>query len=139
MAGTQTMGTKLTLEGVGSEVDVVLAHLQSIGEQATEAEEIDVTTLDSPGGSKEFIQGSKDAGSIEVTANNVFDGQVSLLQAVFASGAVRSWTEEYPESAATLKYDGYLSKFTFGEATTDGLVTANFTIRLTGSPVYDEA
>lgn len=139
MAGKQTMGTKLTLEGVGSETDVVLAHLQSIGEQSTEADEIDVTTLDSPGGSKEFIQGSTDAGSIEVTANNVFDGQAELLQSVFNSGAVRSWTETYPDTAATLKYDGYLSKFTFGEATTDGLVTTNFTIRLTGVPVYAEA
>lgn len=139
MAGKQTMGTSLTLEGEGVETDLVLAHLQSIGEQATEAEEIDVTTLDSPGGSKEFIQGSKDAGSIEVTANNVFDGQAELLQSVFNSGSVRSWIETYPEAAGTLTYSGYLSKFTFGAASTDGLVTTNFTIRLTGTPVYAEA
>ena len=140
MAGTRTMATTLTMTKAGAEVqDLVLAHLQSIGEQSTEAEEIDVTTLDSPNGAKEFIQGAKDAGSIDVVANNVFDGQVETLQAVFNSGAVRSWTEAYPNAAATLAYDGYMSKFAFGEATTDGLCTVSFTLRLSGAPVYTEA
>ena len=140
MAGTQTMGTTLTKTMSGAETeDLVLAHLQSIGEQSTEAEEIDVTTLDSPSGSKEFIQGAKDPGSIEVVANNVFDGQVSTLQSIFNSGNVETWTEAYPEAAGTLTYSAYMSAFTFGEATTDGLATVSFTLRLTGQPVYSEA
>ena len=139
MAGTRTMATKLTLTKTGAELaDLELAHLQSIGEQATEASEIDVTTLDSPNGNMEFIQGTKDAGSIEVVANNLFDGQTEVLQSIFNSGAVRAWTEAYPGTSGTLAYSGYLSKFAFGEATTDGLATVSFTIRLTGSPVYIE-
>ena len=140
MAGTRTMGTSLKMTKAGSELeDLELANLQSIGEQSSEAEEIDVTTLDSPGGAKEFIQGAKDPGSIEVVANNVFDGQVETLQAVFNSGDVRSWTESYPNAAATLAYDAYMSSFSFGEATTDGLATVSFTLRLTGAPTYSEA
>ena len=138
MAGSRTMGTKLTLTKKGSEpADLELKHLQSIGEQSTEAEEIDVTTLDSPNGAKEFIQGAKDPGTIEVVANNLFDGQVSTLQAIFNSGVVREWTEEYV-GGATLSYDAYISAFKFGEATTDGLATASFTLRLTGAPEYSE-
>lgn len=139
MAGKRTMGTSLTLTKKGAEPnDLVVAHIQSIGEQSTETDEIDVTTLDSPDGAKEFIQGAKDAGSIEIVANNCGDGQVEALQAVFDSGEVREWTETYP-TGATLVYDAYISAFTFGEATTDGLMTASFTLRLSGEPVYTEA
>ncbi len=144
MAGVQTMATTLTLVKTSSETsDTVLAHLTSIGEQSTEAEEIDVTTLDSPNGNKEFIQGAKDPGSVEVSANNCFDGQVEILESLFASGEVRTWKETYPETASgtvgTLTYTGYISSLTHGEATTDGLASVTFTIRLSGQPTYAEA
>lgn len=138
MAGKRTMGTSLTMVKAGSEsADLVLAHLQSIGEQATEAEEIDVTTLDSPNGAKEFIQGAKDAGSIEIVANNCGDGQVEALKSVFGSGTKRSWIETYP-NGATLEFDAYIASFNFGEATTDGLMTISLSLRLSGEPTYSE-
>lgn len=140
MAGIQAMATSLKMVKSGSEAnDLVIAHITSIGEQSSEAEEIDVTTLDSPNRSKEFIQGAKDPGSIEVAVNNCFDGQVETLRSVYQSGAVRQWVETYPDDAGTLTYSGYISALKFGEATPDGLVTANFTIRLSGEPVYAEA
>lgn len=139
MAGKRTMGTSLTMTKSGSEpADLMIAHMQSIGEQTTSTDEIDVTTLDSPNGAKEYMQGAKDPGTIEVVANNCGDGQVEALQAVFDSGAVRSWTETYP-TGATLTYNAYISELTFGEATVDGLMTASFTLRLSGEPVYTEA
>lgn len=140
MAGIQAMATSLTLvKTTGEAADLTIAHITSIGEQASEAEEIDVTTLDSPNRSKEFIQGAKDPGSIEVAVNNCFDGQVEKLRAVYQSGAVRNWVETYPDGKGTLSYEGYISALKFGEATPDGLVTANFTIRLSGEPTYAEA
>lgn len=139
MAGTRTMGTTLVLTASGSETENhTFKHLQSIGEQGTEAEEIDVTTLDSPNGAKEYIQGAKDPGTVEVTANNCGDGEVTKLQALFASGEVREWTETYP-NGASLTFDAYVSQLTFGEATTDGLCTATFALRLTGEPTYAES
>lgn len=139
MAGKRTMGTSLTMVKDGDESDdLVIAHIQSIGDQATETDEIDVTTLDSPGGAKEYMQGAKDPGTVEVTANNCGDGQVEALKAVFDSGAVRDWVETYP-TGATLSYKGYISTFTFGEASVDGLMTASFTLRLSGEPEYAEA
>lgn len=139
MAGTRTMGTTLVLTRSGSEAENhTFKHLQSIGEQGTEAEEIDVTTLDSPNGAKEYIQGAKDPGTVEVTANNCGDGEVTKLQALFASGEVREWTETYP-NGASLTFNAYVSQLTFGEATTEGLCTATFALRLTGEPTYAEA
>lgn len=140
MAGIQAMATSLKMVKTGSEPDdLVLAHITSIGEQASEAEEIDVTTLDSPNRAKEFIQGAKDPGSIEVSLNNCFDGQVAALKAVYASGDVRDWVETFPDDKGTLTYSGYISALTFGEATPDGLLSVNITIRLSGEPVYTEA
>lgn len=140
MAGTQAMATSLKLVKSGSEqADTVIAHITSIGEQATEAEEIDVTTLDSPNRSKEFIQGAKDPGSVEVSVNNMFDGQVAKLRSLLASGETRTWIETYPDDAGTLTYTGYISALNFGEATPDGLLSVTFTIRLTGDPEYAEA
>lgn len=140
MAGIQAMATSLKLvKTTGEAADLVIAHITSIGEQASEAEEIDVTTLDSPNRSKEFIQGAKDPGSIEVAVNNCFDGQVEKLRAVYQSGAEREWVETYPDGKGTLTYTGYISALTFGEATPDGLLSVNFTIRLSGEPVYTEA
>lgn len=140
MAGIQAMATSLKMVKSGSEPDdLVIAHITSIGEQASEAEEIDVTTLDSPNRAKEYIQGAKDAGTVEVAVNNCFDGQIAALKAVYASGEVRTWIETFPDDAGTLTYTGYISSFKFGEATPDGLVSANITIRLSGDPVYAEA
>ena len=140
MAGIQAMATSLKMVKTADEqADLVIAHITSIGEQAAEAEEIDVTTLDSPNRSKEFIQGAKDPGSVEVSVNNMFDGQVEKLRALFASGETRTWIETYPDDKGTLTYTGYISALTFGEATPDGLLSVNFTIRLTGDPVYAEA
>ena len=140
MAGIQAMATSLKMVKTQDEqADLVIAHITSIGEQAAEAEEIDVTTLDSPNRSKEFIQGAKDPGSVEVSVNNMFDGQVAKLRSLFASGETRTWIETYPDDAGTLTYTGYISALTFGEATPDGLLSVNFTIRLTGDPVYTEA
>ncbi len=140
MAGIQAMATSLKMVKTGQEADdLVIAHITSIGEQGSEAEEIDVTTLDSPNRSKEFIQGAKDPGSVEVAVNNCFDGQVETLRSVYQSGAVRTWIETYPDDAGTLTYTGYISALKFGEATPDGLVAANFTIRLSGEPTYAES
>ncbi len=138
MAGQRSMGTTLTLTGVGSEADLVLSNLTSIGELSSEAEEVDVTTLDSPGGNMEFVQGSKDNGSVEVEANNVYNGQAEIIDSLFAAGTTREWTVTY-NSGATLVFNAYLSARAFGEATTDGLDKVNFTLRVTGQPTYTEA
>jgi len=140
MAGIQTMATTLTMKKSGDESeDTVISHITSIGEQSSEAEEIDVTTLDSPNRAKEYIQGAKDPGTIEVSVNNCFDGEAAQMYAVYQSGDERDWVITYPDDKATLSFSGFVSTFTHGEATTDGLATYGMTIRLTGEPTYAEA
>jgi predicted secreted protein len=92
MAGTRTIGSTLTLVKAGAEpTDTVLAALTSIGETGGEHEEVDVTTLDSPGGAKEFIAGATDYGSFDVVGNVIDGEQQSQLYTLFKSRAVREW------------------------------------------------
>ena len=139
MAGTRTMGTTLTMKKAGSETaDTVIAHLTSIGEVTGEREEIDVTTLDSPNGAKEFISGVVDFGSFDV-AGNVIDGvQVSTLYDVFNGQQNRDFEIQTP-SGTKLSLNGYFSSFGFGEKTTDGLDTFKASIRVSGAPTYTPA
>ena len=139
MAGTRTMGTTLTMKKAGDEPDdTVIAHLTSIGEVNGEREEIDVTTLDSPNGAKEFIAGVVDFGSFDI-AGNIVDGvQVSALYDVFNGQQNRNFEIETP-SGTKLALSGYFSAFGFGEKTTDGLDTFKATVRVSGAPQYTPA
>ena len=136
MAGTRTMGTTLTVKaGADGGEDLQVAHLTSIGEVTGEREEIDVTTLDSPNGAKEFIAGVVDFGSFDI-AGNIIDGvQVSALYDVFSAQQNRDWIITTP-SGTKLELNGYFSAFGFGEKTTDGLDTFKATIRVSGTPEY---
>lgn len=139
MAGVRTMASTLTMKKGGSETaDTVIASLTSIGEVTGEREEIDVTTLDSPNGAKEYIPGAVDYGSTDI-AGNVTDGvQVAKLQSVFNANAVRDWEIETP-SGCKESFSAYISAFGFGEKTTDGLDTYTMTLRLTGAVEYSAA
>lgn len=137
------MGNTLTLVGEGSEADVVLGNIVSIGEVSTEAEEIDVTTLDSPDGAMEYIQGAKDSGEFAVELNNVYDGTVTTLNSIFDAGETRSWTigfmaSDGTTSEATLDLDAFVKARAYGESTPDGLDKVTFTLRVSGAPVYAE-
>ena len=139
MAGTRTMGSTLTMIKAGDETsDTVLANLTSIGEVTGEREEIDVTTLDSPNGAKEFISGAVDFGSFDI-AGNIIDGvQVDQLYAVFNGQQVRDWEIETP-AGNKLALSGFLQNFGWGEKTTDGLDTFTATVRISGQPTFTAA
>lgn len=139
MAGVRTMASTLTMTKKGDETaDMVIAHLTSIGEVSGEREDIDVTTLDSPNGAKEYITGAADFGTTDI-AGNVTDGkQVDQLYSIFKSGELRSWKVTTP-GGCEMTFDASISAFKFGEKTTDGLDTYTMTLRLSGMPVYSAA
>lgn len=139
MAGTRTMGATLVMKKAGSELtDTTLANLTSIGEVSGERAEIDVTTLDSPNGAKEFISGAVDFGSFDI-AGNITDGvQVDKLYSVFNGLEVRNWEIE-TSAGNLLALSGFLQKFSWGEKTTEGLDTFKATIRVSGQPTFTAA
>lgn len=143
MAGRRTMKTKLTLVGEGSEEDMLIGNIASVGEQVTEAGEIETTTLDSPNSFREFEQGLKDAGSVDLEINNVYDGTTETLDSIFDASEKRDWKIEWPDSsgdtAATLDFTAFIMSLGHGEATTDGVAKTNTTLRISGKPTYSES
>jgi predicted secreted protein len=139
MAGTRTIGTTLVKTMSGSEtVDLTVANLTKIGEIGMESDEIDTTTLDSADEFKEFIAGSKDAGSIDLEGNIVTESAVAALLALANSRSIEEWTVEYP-SGATWAFSAFVKSFKDGEKTTDGLATFKASLRVSGKPTYTPA
>lgn len=136
MSGTRTIGSTLTLVKAGAEpTDTSLAHLTSIGETGGEHEEVDVTTLDSPGGAKEFIAGATDYGSFDVVGNVIDGVQPATMYELFKTRAVRDWKIQTP-AGTILEVEAYMSAFKWGEKTVDGLDSFTLTLRVSGEPTY---
>jgi predicted secreted protein len=136
---TRTIGTTLTKKKSGSEQgDLKIANLTSIGEIGIESEEIDTTDLDSVGGYKEFIAGSKDAGEVSIAGNIKDESNVEKMLALAESQSIEDWTVEYP-SGAKWDFKGFVKSFKDGEKTTDGLATFTASIRISGKPTYTKS
>lgn len=135
----RAMGTSLTKTKKGSEAtDWVVGSLTSIGEIGVEISEIDVTTLDSPNGAKEFISGDIDAGECALAGyikKTEDENTVTKMMALISSGSVEEWTVEFP-SGAKWVFNAFVKSFKTTEETTDGLIGFNATLRISGLPVY---
>lgn len=132
------IGTTLALKKKGSEgTDLVLKRVTSIGAPEVEAEEIEITALDSPNGAKEYMSGGLDAGSIEVEIQTKKENEDQLvkLASLFEAGETRSWEIGYP-TGAKLTFDAFVSKFSYGEVTPEDLLKYSITLRLSGKPTY---
>jgi predicted secreted protein len=136
MASTKSLGTTLTKTMSGSEIaDLVIADLTSIGEVGLESDEVDVTTLDSTGGYKEFIAGFKDAGEVSLEGIIKSEDAMEDMLALAESQAVEEWTVETP-NGSTWVFDGFVKSFKEGEATVEGVRTFTGSIRISGQPAY---
>ena len=138
MAKGLTMGTSLTLKKAGSEPnDLVIKGLTSIGEIAGEKEEVDVTTLDSPDGAKEFLSGAADWGTQDLEGYMDDDTQIEKMRALFDSGMVRDW-EILTPGKRKIAYKAFVKNFTYGEKTVDGVDGFKLTLRLSGKPTFSK-
>lgn len=139
MAAAKSLGTTLTKTMSGSEVaDLVIADLTSIGEIGVESDEIDVTTLDSTGGYKQFIAGFKDAGEVSLAGIVKSEDAMESMLALAESQAEEEWTIE-TTSGSTWVFDGFVKSFKEGEATVDGVREFSSSIRVSGAPAYTAA
>lgn len=134
MAGIRAKGTKVIIKQADSEPgDLTLKNLTSIGEQATEIAEINVTDHDSDG--QEYIAGDLDAGSLDIAGNIKDSTQIEKLQAIFDARKNRNFEIQYP-NGDKLTFEAYISKFGFGEAATDSIYAFSMTLRISGKPTF---
>lgn len=139
MSAQKAIGTTLTKTMSGAEVaDLVIADLTKIGEIGVESDEIDVTTLDSTGGYKEFIAGAKDGGEVSLEGFVKSEANVEAMLALAESQTVEEWTIETP-SGSTWVFNAFVKMFKEAEATVDGVRGFTASLRISGAPVYTPA
>lgn len=119
--------------------DTAVGKLTSVGEISPASEELDVTTLDSEGGYREFIQGYRDSGEVELTGFfEKGDAGQAALRAAYDSGAAGNAKVEFPDGA-TVTFRAFVKSYTLGSAEVDGAVGFGATLRLTGAVTVKEA
>ena len=121
--------------GVGTQfkrAGVAVAEVNSVTGPNSTRNQIDVTSLDSTGGYKEFIGGFRDGG--EVTLNmNFTKATYGLMQNDFENddNSVAYTVLLSDASATTIEFSGFVQSLGFAVPTGDK-VTADVTIKVTG-------
>jgi predicted secreted protein len=113
-AGTIGMITKLSITGL-------------------EVNDIDITTMESPDGWREFIAGLKDAKEIQcdmLYENNNMDTILAALGDVN-----ETWTITLPDGA-TFVCDGYIKAVGGVGIPMDDKISQTFSIKLSGAPTF---
>lgn len=108
--------------------------LTSIGEVTPDSEEIDVTSLDSAGGYREFLQGFKDSGELALSGYHINGdlGQAELRTG-YGTGEAKTTVITFPSGAGTVTFTAYVKSYTMGSAEVDGAVGFGATLRITGA------
>lgn len=127
MTATRSVGTKLKK---GTQA---IAGLTSIGGLDLSSETVDVTTLDSDGGYREFIGGFKDGG--EVPISGFFDPTSQAgLQTDFESQEVADYVIEFPAGIGySWNFKAIVTGFKTG-AEVDGAVSFEGNLKVSGKP-----
>jgi predicted secreted protein len=113
---------------------VPLAEVNSITGPSMTRNFIDVTSLDSTGGYREFITGFRDAGTLSLKMNFTAVSYLAM-KADFESSIANQYQIALSDVAqTTLEFDGLVTECPL-EIPTDDKITANVTIKISG-PVY---
>lgn len=131
----RALGTKLQ---IGDTTPVTVAGLTSIGGLELSADTIDITTLESDGGYREFIAGFKDAGEVSLEGYleaETGKGQKELYD-LFESGAVENFVIQFPaDIGAKWEFSGIVTGFSTSADLEDPLAFSA-TIKVSGSPTF---
>ena len=113
-----------------------LAEINSITGPTMTRDFIDVTSLDSTGGYREFITGFRDAGTISLTMNFT-RASYELMLGDFEVATAQSYEIILPDAFATsLEFEGLVTEVPL-TIPTDDKITADVTIKVTGAVVMN--
>lgn len=114
-----------------------VAKLTKIGAPEMSRAEIDVTTLDSVGGYKEFIPDFRDGGMLAIEGFAISDAGQDALKSNFDSETNETFTIITP-NGITIVFDGYVSKYKKGDAAVSQGIQFSGEIRVSGVVSYAE-
>jgi len=135
MATSAKLGyTSLLQVGNGSSPEgfVTLAEVTNIGEFGVEAAIVEVTNLDSPGGTREYIAGLKDGVTMSVTANFLpQNASQAALMADVAAGATRNFRLLMPSGMGRFNFAAAVLSWKAADSP-DAAITATFGLKISG-------
>ena len=133
MSVNRALGTTISI-GI---LPTLIGGLTEISGLSLSADTIDVTTLDSDGGYREFIAGFKDAGEVSVSGffdNTAAEGQAEMYTA-FESGAVSDFVITFPiATKTTWTFKGIVTGFETSAGLEDP-ISFSGTIKVSGRPL----
>ena len=110
---------------------VAIAEVNSITGPSMTRDFIDVTSLDSTGGYREFIGGFRDGGDVSLNMNFTFDGYNQMLTD-FESDSAVYYIITLPDTAGTsVTFAAFVTDLPLG-ITPDDKVTIDVTLKITG-------
>ena len=127
-------GTLLQVDSGGGYTTV--AEVRSISGPGGEAEEVDVTNHDSPGRTREFVQGLIDQGEISATVNFQPDNATHAdLLTKQSTGVTEPWRINWAQMTTphALTFNGFVKTVSF-ESPVDDVLQGNISIRVADQP-----
>lgn len=110
---------------------VALAEVNSISGPSKTRDTIDVTSLDSTGGYREFIGGFRDGGEVGLNMNFTMAGY-NLLNTDFEASTLQTFTIVLSDAGATtFDFSAFVSNLTMSVQPGDK-VTAEVTLKISG-------
>ena len=138
MAATKSQGTTLKFTPAGG-TQVTVGRLSSVGEIHSDSEELDVTTLESAGGYREYMQGMRDSGELELSGyHDAGDAGQKALRDAYAGGKSGAFLVEFPDGTK-VNFSGYVKGHTIGSAEVDGAIGFGAVVRISGAVTVTEA
>jgi len=131
---TAGVGTKFKKWSSGAWVEI--AEIKSISGPGMSKESIDVTSLTSTGGYREFIGSFKDAGTI--TLSMIFRRDTyEIMKTDFESSDLKNYEIILPDDeGTTLEFEGLVTELGLEVAAGDA-ITSDVTIKVSGEPVMN--
>jgi predicted secreted protein len=112
-----------------------VAEVKSISGPTMSREMIDVTSLDSTGGYREFIPSFRDGGTITLSINFTYAGY-KLLKQDFQSDVLNNY-EIYLADGTSIEFSGYVQDLPI-TVKFDDAVTSEITIKVSGLVTIDQ-
>lgn len=130
------VGTKFRKWVIPTGVWIDIAEISSISGPSMTRDFIDVTSLDSPGGYREFIAGFRDGGTVSLTMNFT-RATYDVMKADFENDTPQSYEILLSDSAGTsFEFDGLVTELPL-EIPTDDKITANVTLKVIGQVIIN--
>jgi len=128
------VGTIIQKWGIGSSAWSAIAEVTNISGPGMTRDLIEVTSLDSTGGYREFIAGFRDGGNV-VLSMNYTRASLDEFLADFESDVIQNYEIVLPDGTS-IEFEGYVQEFPL-TIPTDAQITLEATIKVSGQPTIN--